>query len=82
MAVYQCHDFERDKSTWILIKPLQGSQSRLRNCILANYTKHPMALHVLFFSMATENWRWYFDFLRKKMVSFVSAQYHLLLTYS
>lgn len=70
MTAYQRYDFDSEKSTWVLIKAFQGCKSRLRTVISKGRPKHPMALHLLFLTMATENWRWYIDCLRRRLAEF------------
>ena len=72
MTVHQRYDFESQRSTWVLIRPFRSCQPQLRALISDDRLHHPMSLHLFFLTMATENWRWYVDFLRKKLAEFVS----------
>jgi hypothetical protein len=59
-------------STWIFIKPMEHFQKKFRMLLCGDQRNNPMAPHLLCLSMASENWRWYIDFLRRRLGEFVS----------
>ncbi|OAL51490.1 hypothetical protein IQ07DRAFT_585892 [Pyrenochaeta sp. DS3sAY3a] len=70
MSVYQRFEFSSKTSTWMFIKPFENFQSKLKAFRLGKYHSHPMAPHLLCLTQATENWRWYIDFLRRRLQEF------------
>jgi len=74
MTVSQRYDMGTNTSTWMFIKPFGGFQDKLRAFNSGNYHNHPMALHLIYLTMTTDEFNWYIDFLRQRLGEFVSCE--------
>jgi len=74
MTACQRFDIVNQTSTWIFIKPMENFQKNYQILFSCDQRNNPMAPHLLCLSMASENWRWYIDFLRRRLGEFVSAE--------
>ncbi|KAH7086775.1 hypothetical protein FB567DRAFT_51090 [Paraphoma chrysanthemicola] len=71
MTACQRFDIVNQTSTWIFIKPMEHFQKNFRVLLSGDQRNNPMAPHLLCLTMASENWRWYVDFLRRRLGEFV-----------
>lgn len=74
MTTCQRFDIVNQTSTWIFIKPMENFQNSFQVLLSGDQRNNPMAPHLLALTMASENWRWYVDFLRRRLGEFVSSK--------